>query len=88
MSEHMPHHTPEEERSHEPALDQRAIFDRLARLSDERSWELDESILELRGGDDNDLLGNLVTFALDHEMNPDELFQLLGIDLEQGVEDN
>lgn len=74
----------------EPALDYRAIFDRLARLNHELDWGLDESIIEDLGGiDDGDLLGNLVGFVYqyDIDIDPDEFLRLLGIDLEQGVED-
>jgi hypothetical protein len=73
----------------QPPLDRREIFSRLALMDQKLEWELDESVIEdLQGADDNDLLGNLMTFALEHDIDPDEFFQLLGIDTTQAVEND
>lgn len=71
--------------SEQPPLDRREIFQRLARISRELGWGLDESVIEdLWGADDNDLLGNLTSLAYEYGMDPDELFAAPGIEMEEG----
>lgn len=72
-----------------PPLDRRGVIAKLARLSQELGWGLEEDVLnDLEGDnpeDDNVFLGNLATLAMLHDIsNPEEFFQLLGIELEDG----
>ena len=73
--------TPEYES--QPALDQRAILDKLFELREEIGLDVEEGDLrDLMGEDDNDFLGNLATLALEHGVDHEEMFELLGISTE------
>lgn len=73
--------TPEYES--QPALDQGAILDKLFELREEIGLDVEEGDLrDLMGEDDNDFLGNLATLALEHGVDHEEMFELLGISTE------
>lgn len=67
----------------QPALDQGAILDKLFELRDEIGIDIEgEDLRDLMGEDDNDFLGNLATLALEHGVDHEEMFELLGIPTE------
>lgn len=75
------------EPTEQPPVDLREVLSRLARLNHELGWGLEEDAIEdLKGADDNDLLGNLATLALEHGIDPDDFFYVLGIEMERAVE--
>lgn len=68
----------------EKPLDKGAILDRLFALADEFGISVEDTDVEyLLGQDDNDFLGNLLSLALESGVDGDELFERLGIELEQ-----
>jgi hypothetical protein len=72
----------------ETILDQDKILDR---LYDEVAVKFDLDLEEvdaagLIGQDDNDFIGNLATFALMHDLDHEEFFGMLGIEMPTGVE--
>lgn len=71
------------EHESQPELDRGAILDKLFELRDEIGVDIEEGDLaDLLGEDDNDFLGNLATFALEHGVDHEEMFELLGIPTE------
>lgn len=70
------------------ALDTDAILEGVLNLH-ERLTELDQGfdiapgdIEDLLGADENDFLGNLATFAIMHDVDPETLFELLDVPAE------
>lgn len=73
----------EHEVSAEQPLDKNTILDRLFELAGELGIDIEEVDVEfLLGEDDNDFLGNLTSLALENGIDPEELFERLGIELE------
>lgn len=85
MSEYLSYSS--EHEPDEPTLDKEAILNRLFEHAEELGIEIAEDDVEyLLGVDDNDFLGNLVTLALEYGVDPDELFDQLGIAVESSEE--
>ncbi len=72
--------------SEQPLLSRNDILLRLARLNRELGWGLEEDVIsDLEGDnpdDDNDFLGNLASLAYEHDIDHEEFFQLLGVEME------